>query len=274
MVNAGLSDPTFKQMRDFIYEKSGIFIPDAKKYLVESRLETVMKEKNMHTFEEYLSFIRLNNEDEIKRLFDAMTIKETYFFREPQQLDIFIKNIVQKVLEQKKTGAKKIKVWSAACSTGEEPYTLSIMLKENPSYQNIFEIYASDISRGALESAQRAVYNSYSVRNIPEPYIRKYFSNSGQTYTLSPAVKVPVKFMNVNLINEKDMKLLRGMDIIFCRNVLIYFDDKAKQKVVSYLYDNLNQGGFLFIGASESLHSVTRALRPTIMNNVVVYQKV
>jgi len=272
MVNAMLSDDTFRHIRDFIYEKSGIFVPDTKKYLVENRLGAIIKEKNLKSFEEYLSLIKLNGESEIKRLFDAMTVKETYFFREPQQLDVFTSQIIKKVMEQKKTGTKKMRIWSAACSTGEEPYTLAIMLIENPLFGN-FEIYASDISTGALDSAKRAVYNSYSVRNIPPPYMEKYFSNSGQTYTLSSSVKNFVKFMNVNLINEKDTRLLRDIDVIFCRNVLIYFDEKAKQKVVSHLYDSLREGGFLFVGASESLHNVTRAFRPNIINNVVVYQK-
>lgn len=273
MVNAMLTDDTFKHIRDFIYEKSGIFVPDTKKYLIENRLGTIMKEKNLKSFEEYLSLIKLNNEAEIKRLFNAITVKETYFFRETQQLDVFIKPIIKNVIEQKKTGVKKLRIWSAACATGEEPYTLAIMLIENPSYSNL-EIYASDISTGALDSAKRAVYNSYSIRNVPPPYIEKYFSNSGQTYTLSSSIKNLVTFMNINLITEKDTRLLRDIDVIFCRNVLIYFDARAKQKVVSNLYDSLHPGGFLFIGASESLHNVTRAFRPNIINNVVVYQKV
>ncbi len=273
MLNENISDSTFKQMRDFIYERSGIFIPDSKKYLIETRLGTIMREKNMNSFEEYLSFLKSAGEEDIKRLFDAITTKETYFFREPHQLDIFINPVISKVLEQKKSGAKKVRVWSAACSTGEEPYTLTIMLLEK-QLLNRFEIYASDLSGSALNSAKKAYYNSYSVRNVPEHFMKKYFSNSGQTYNLNPAVRDAVKFIHINLINEKDIKLLRDIDIIFCRNVLIYFDEKAKQKAVSNLYNNLNPGGFLFIGASESLHNVTRAFRPNVINNVIVYQKV
>ncbi len=273
MLNAIISDSTFKQLRDFIYEKSGIFIPDTKKYLIESRLGTIMSQKNMNSFEDYLSFLRNGSEEDLKRLFDAITIKETYFFREPQQLDIFINPVISKVLEQKKAGAKKVKVWSAACSTGEEPYTLTIILMEKQLLSRV-EIYASDISSSALNSAKKADYNSYSVRNVPVPYIKKYFSNSGHTYNLNPPVRDAVKFMHINLVNERDIRLLRDMDIIFCRNVLIYFDEKAKQKAVSHLYNSLNHGGFLFIGASESLHSVTRAFRPDVINNVIVYQKV
>ncbi len=274
MLNTTLPDSTFKQLRDYIYKNSGIFISDTKKYLIENRLARIMQEKNLKSYEDYLHLIKyIKDGTEDNRLFDAITTNETYFFRDTQQLSVFIDSIVSRVLEQK-TGSKNIKIWSAACSTGEEPYTISMMFMENNLNPGHIEIYASDISEGVLNSAKKAVYNSYSVRNVPEPYLKRYFSNSEQTYVLSHSVKKTVKFMKINLIDEKKMRLLRGIDVLFCRNVLIYFDEKAKQKVVSYLYNNLNPGGFLFIGTSESLHNVTRVFRPIVINGVIVYQKV
>ena len=274
MLNLPLVDSTFKSIRDYIYDKSGIYISDTKKYLIENRLSRIIQEKKLNSYEDYLKLIKLSsNGNELSRLFDAVTTNETYFFREPQQLNVFADSILPKVLEGNKT-AKKIRIWSAACSTGEEPYTLSMMLMEKKLHLRQFEIYASDISEGVLSSAKQAVFNSYSVRNIPNTYLSKYFSSSGQSFALDENVKNTVKFMKVNLIESTHMKALRGMDIIFCRNVLIYFDIKAKQKVVSNLYDSLNPGGFLFIGSSESLHSVTRALRPNVINKVIMYQKV
>jgi len=274
MLNMTLAEATFKDIRDYIYDNSGIYIADSKKYLIENRLSRVIQEKNLQSYEDYLRLIKFSsNGNELSRLFDAMTTNETYFFREPQQLTVFAEEILSKVLELKK-GLKKIKIWSAACSSGEEPYTLSMMLLEKRILPDKYEIYASDLSEGVLASAKRAVYNSYSVRNIPEPYMMKYFSNSGQSYTLNDSVKNTVKFLKVNLIDNKNTASLRGMDIIFCRNVLIYFDTKSKQKVVSNLYDSLNPGGYLFIGQSESLHNVTRALRPSVINKVIMYQKV
>ncbi len=273
MLNMTLAEATFKDIRDYIYDNSGIYITDSKKYLIENRLSRIIQENNLQSFEDYLKLIKFSsNGNELTRLFDAVTTNETYFFREPQQLTVFAEGIL-KILEQKK-GVNKLKIWSAACSSGEEPYTLSMLLLEKHVLPNKFEIYASDLSEGVLSSAKRAVYNSYSVRNIPEPYMKKYFLNSGQSYTLHDSVKKTVKFMKVNLIDNKNMTSLRGMDIIFCRNVLIYFDTKAKQKVVSNLYDSLNPGGYLFIGQSESLHNVTRALRPCVINKVITYQKV
>lgn len=274
MLTLPLTEATFREIRDFIYEKSGIYISDTKKYLIENRLSRIIQEINLQSFEEYLRLVKQSiNGTELTRLFNAVTTNETYFFREPQQLTVFAENILQKVLAQKK-GPKNIRIWSAACSTGEEPYTLSMMLMEKHLQAKQFEIYASDLSEEVLCSAKKAAYSSYSIRNVPETYLKKYFSGNGQAYALNAAVKNSVKFMKINLIDNKNMGSLRGMDIIFCRNVLIYFDNKAKQKVVSNLYDLLNPGGYLFIGSSESLHNVTRAFGPSVIDKVIVYQKV
>ncbi len=266
-----LQDNTFKQLRDFIYEKSGIFISDSKKYLLENRLTKRLQERKLGSYEDYLYLLLYNNSsDELSKLFDAVTTNETFFFRESPQLDVFIDHIVPSIVN--KQGAKEITIWSAACSTGEEPYTLSMLLLEK-GYTVRKDIIGSDISDSTLESAKRAVYNSYSVRNIPMNYLKKYFKPNGQNYELSPIVKNTVKFMNINLIDERQMKLVSGRDVIFCRNVLIYFDEKAKKKAVSHIYDSLKPGGYLIIGLSESLHNVTRALKPVVINKVVVYQR-
>ena len=272
MINPVLPDLVFKQVRDFIYEKCGIYISDAKKYLVEKKLDVRLQERNLNTFEDYLSLLKYsNNGDELGRLFDAITTNETYFFREPQQLAVCVDNIVPLIMEQKKS--KDIKIWSAACSTGEEAYTLVMMLLEKRICSRI-DVVASDISNEVLESAKKAVYGSYSMRNVPEPYLKKYFRSNGWTHELDGAVKNLVRYMNINLIDPGKMHTVQGIDVIFCRNVLIYFDDKAKQKAVSLLYDSLRPGGFLLVGSSESLHSVTRAFKPIVFNKVVVYQRV
>ncbi len=264
-----LQDNTFKQLRDFIYEKSGIFISDSKKYLLENRLSKRIQEKKLGGYEDYLYILLYGNaSDELPNLIDAVTTNETYFFREPQQLDVFIDNIIPTILKKQ----KDISIWSAACSSGEEPYTLAIQMLEK-GYVIKKEIIGTDISERVLESAKKAVYNSYSMRNIPIQCCRKYFKPNGQNYELIPTVKSAVKFTNVNLIDEKKMRLMGGKDIILCRNVLIYFDDKAKKRAVSLLYDCLKPGGYLIIGLSESLHNITRAFRPVVINKVVVYQR-
>jgi chemotaxis protein methyltransferase CheR len=274
VLNIPLLDSTFKALRDYIYEKSGIYISDTKKYLIENRLLRILQERNLSSFEDYLKFIRIStNGDELNRLFDAVTTNETYFYRETEQLNVFINDVIPKVLGQKK-GSSVVKIWSAACSTGEEPYTLSLMLLEKGYNPKQFEIHGSDISEAVLSSAKAAVYNSYSIRNVPELIMKKYFFSAGQSYVLNDSIKKTVKLIKVNLIDDKNMRLLRNMDVIFCRNVLIYFDTKSKQKVISHLYDCLSPGGYLIIGSSESLHNITRAFRPNVLNKVIAYQKV
>jgi chemotaxis protein methyltransferase CheR len=274
MLNIPLSDTTFKNIRDYIYDKSGIFISDTKKYLIENRLTRILHEKELGSFEEYFKIVQCSsNGNELTRLFDAVTTNETYFFRESHQLATMVDQILPKIADNNKN-TKPLKFWSAACSTGEEPYTISIMLMEKRLAQENFEIHASDISEGVLASAKKAIYNSYSVRNIPDPYLKKYFENEGQNFNLIKSVKSTVNFRKLNLIEDKSMKTVRGVDVILCRNVLIYFDTRAKQRVVSNLYDSLNPGGYLIIGSSESLHSITRAFRPNVVNKVIMYQKV
>lgn len=266
-----LTDQTFRELRNFIYDKCGIFISDSKKYFIESRLSRRLQVNGLSHFDDYLHMIQYNaNGKELEHLFDAITTNETFFFREPQQTDLFIDVIVPRIVEQ--SGKKEVKVWSAACSTGEEPYTIAMLLKEKMGTVRT-EIIASDISQGVIGSAKRGVYNNYSVRNVPESYLKKYFTANGQTFELSPAIKSMVSFQQVNLTDEKKIRAMGEKDVIFCRNVLIYFDDKAKQKVVSLLYDCLKPKGYLFTGASESLHSITRAFRPAAINKVIVYQK-
>ena len=265
-----LHEMTFRSLRDYIYDQTGIFVPDSKKYFLENRLSHRILEKNLSGFDEYLLFLRASGNGELRDLYNAVTTNETYFFREPQQFDVFTKHILPRVLERNRS--RGIRVWSAACSTGEEPYTIAAILKEAaPGVQA--KIFGSDISDAVLESARNGIYTSYSVRIIPPHYQSKYFRSRGDTFELVEGIRNSVQFLNVNLIDEKQVRAIRDVDVIFCRNVLIYFDDRSKRKAVSLMYDALAPDGFLLVGMSESLHNVTRALTPTVVDKVVIYQK-
>ncbi|MEW6719458.1 MAG: protein-glutamate O-methyltransferase CheR [Thermodesulfobacteriota bacterium] len=265
-----LQDGTFRDLRDYIYAQTGIFVPDSKKYFLENRLSRRIQENKLSGFDEYLPFLRSNGNGELKVLFGAVTTNETYFFREPQQFDVFTKHVLPRVLDRKRN--KEIRVWSAACSSGEEPYTVAAILKETAPTVRA-DIIGSDISEGVLQSARRGIYSSYAVRIVPPYYQQKYFRSAGETYEFDASLRNTVKFMNINLIDEKSVRAVRDADVIFCRNVLIYFDDRSKRKAVSLLYDALAPNGFLMVGTSESLHNVTRALQPTVIDRVVLYQK-
>ncbi|MEJ2182578.1 MAG: protein-glutamate O-methyltransferase CheR [Nitrospirota bacterium] len=269
-----LSEATFQLYSEFIYDKTGIHIPLTKKYLVENRLIKVLEEYNLQSYDELFHLVRYTPNGKLcVRLFDAITTNETFFFREPQQFDVLVESIVSRVIQYKK-GCQDVRIWSAACSTGEEPYTVSLVMREKRPFVKA-DILGSDISRGALEAARRGVYNSYAVRNVPEAYMKKYFTQQGQdAFALNPEAKGSVRLTDINLMDGARRPELENMDVIFCRNVLIYFDDRAKQRAVSILYDSLRPGGFLFIGSSESLHNVTRAFRPVTFDKVLVYEKV
>lgn len=271
MVNLVLDDTTFRRLRDIICETCGIYIPDAKKYQLEKKLHDRIEELHLTGFEEYLSFLLAKENSELGKLFDAVTTNETYFFREPHQMTVLTDIVVPEAAAKNNN---TVRLWSAACSTGEEPYTIAMMLKERQPLVKA-DILASDISSAVIDKARTGVYGSYSTRNVPPPYLNRYFRINGSGFELDPAIRSAVRFMTINLIDERSVRSASapGMDVIFLRNVLIYFDDKTKKLVVSLLYDCLRPGGYLFIGTSESLHMVTRAFKPVVFNKVVVYQR-
>jgi chemotaxis protein methyltransferase CheR len=268
----------FLQLRDYIYDKTGIFFAENKTYLLESRLANRLSELGFSTFEDYYYFLKYGGEKanlEMSNLFDVVTTNETSFFRNPPQLDAF-KVIVQKNYLNGTPLTSPLKIWSAACSTGEEPYTLAIMLMElmNISKRNIpFMIYATDISAKVLESAKRAVFGPYSIRNMNENIRKKYFVEDKGSHRLNDSVKKNVRFDHMNLVDADSYRKYKSMDIIFCRNVLIYFDEKVKKKVIDSMYESLKPGGFLTIGHAESLHNLSRAFKPLMFPGSIAYQR-
>ena len=280
-----MSAPTFVGFRDLIYEKSGIYFPDNKKYVLDSRLASRLAEHNCTTFEEYLALLRTESwrDKELPALFNAVTTNETFFFRDLPQLQAFNDLILPAVIKENQD-TKRLKIWSAACSTGDEPYTLAILLLERGREGaggcngdlggwNV-EVAASDISEAVLGTARRGAYGPYAMRHVSPPLQSRYFMMEDGLHCVKPEVKRLVRFAHINLFDTARVKLMKGLDVIFCRNCLIYFDDKAKKRVVDSFYDCLNPHGYLVIGFSESLHNVTRAFHPISSHKTVVYQKV
>jgi chemotaxis protein methyltransferase CheR len=270
-----LSAAVFAGLRDFIYEQSGMYFQDNKKYVLESRLQARLKERNCASFEEYYHLLKFDawRDRELHALFNAVTTNETYFFRDPMQLQAFTDVILPAAIRAN-GGARQLRLWSAACSTGDEPYTLAMLLLEQSALAGwTIEVLASDISEAALNAARKGVYGEYAVRHVPPALREKYFALEDGQYVLAPRVKRLVKFANVNLYDAPRLKMIRGLDAVFCRNCLIYFDERAKQQIVNSLYDCLRPEGYLVIGFSESLHNLSRAFRPVHAHRAVVYQK-
>lgn len=273
-----LSDSTFKELRDEIYKLCGIYYTESKKYLLEGRISKRISYRKMNSYEEYLEYIKSpGSRQEINSLFEVITINETYFFRAEQQFDALEKILLPKILKTR-TGMipQTFRFWSAASSTGEEAYTLAMIVLEKlkPKYPHVnFQILASDINNAVLETARKGIYKEYAVRNIPPAYMAKYFTQSGNSYILSNEVKRLVKYMKVNLYDPVEMQAITNCDVVFCCNVLIYFDIPSKQQVVSHLYNALQKGGYLFIGYSESLHGISKAFKLIHLPKAMAYKK-
>lgn len=274
-----LSDEMFRQFREFIYKQTGIYFQDNKKYLLEGRLGKRLQILNIDSFEKYNNILISgpNREDELKYFYTAITINETFFFRNEPQFEAFEKTLVPEIINLKKTnGRTKLRVWSAASSSGEEAYTLAMIYLEKlrariPGLE--IEIIGTDINHSVLETAKKGVYRDYAIRNIPREYLDKYFIIEDGKYTVKDEVKKLVHFDYLNLYDEKRIKLMLNFDIIFCTNVLIYFDTASKIQVVARLFDSLNRGGFLFVGYAESLHGISKAFKLINFPKTVAYMK-
>lgn len=273
-----LSPQGFQEWRKFIYNLCGIYFQDNKKYLLESRLQKRINHLNIPNFEQYLNYLKTSpkKEQEKEQLYEAITINETYFFRNKPQLDALITNIIPEFLDKKPSAFRKLKIWSAASSSGEEAYSIAMMIDEMilPKYPGLkVEIIGTDINYAVVETARKAVFKEYSIRNTPPIYLKKYFKKEGANYILEPKIKNMVNFKILNLYDERSIAMMTKSDVIFCANVLIYFDVEAKIKVINSLYNNLNPEGYLFIGYSETLHGISKAFKLTSFPKTIGYKK-
>jgi len=274
-----ISDAEFLQLRDFIYGQCGIYVADNRKYLLENRLANRLKLLNLKNFGEYYHYLQYdsNKKAELSKLFEVITTNETSFYRNPPQLKVFQENILTEVIgEQRKKGDKRLRVWSAGCSTGEEPYTLAIIVAEvlRGELANWdVRITASDLSERVLEAARKGVYNEYTLRTTPKELLPRYFDKDGENMRIKPELKRLVSYGQLNLSDRVALKRVERSQIVFCRNVIIYFDDEMKRKVIGAFYDNLQPGGYLLIGHSESLHNITRSFKPIHYPGAIMYKK-
>jgi chemotaxis protein methyltransferase CheR len=274
-----LRQEDFVAVRDFIYEKAGIWFADNKKYLIESRLSKRMSDLGISTYKDYFYRVKYDaSNKEFYALMNVITTNETSFFRNPPQLKAFSDEVLPLLIKEKGSsvkGAKKIKIWSAGCSTGEEPYTLGIILLEilkSTIGWNI-EILANDISQNVLYSARKGIYQKSTLRTTQQSIMDKYFIKNDNNYHIKDDVKKLVKFNQINLNDPRQVQTIADYDIVFCRNVMIYFSDEIKKSLVKQFYKSLRPGGFLFIGHSESLHGISKSFKLEYFKNALVYKK-
>jgi chemotaxis protein methyltransferase CheR len=253
-------DPVFRQIRDLVYKVCGIFQLEEKLYLMADACGRRMKQVGVRTPREYWDLLTAHSsrEAELRQLLNEVTIGETCLFRSQPQLDALRKVILPELVEDKnKQVIKRLRIWSAGCSTGEEPYTLAMnMLEESEHLLKgwTIEILATDLNDRSVEAAKAGIYGDYALRSTSDYFRRKYFTPAGdKKLEVRPEVKKLIVFSRLNLQDDSRMLFMKGMDLIFCCNVLIYFDGPSKAKVINHYYSNLNFGGYFFLGTSESL---------------------
>lgn len=271
-----MSPEEFTMIRDFIHERSGIFFAENKMYLVKNRLQKRMEQLDIKSVRDYFYLVKYDlSLKEFNILMDLVTTNETSFYRNEPQLLSFSEEALPLIIKEKAAaGSKSIRIWSAGCSSGEEPYTLAIMIKEKPLLTgwNI-EVFASDISEEILQKARRGEYQGLTLRNVQPHLLARYFTKSGELYRVNPDVKALVKFSQLNLNDQRKVSMMNNMDVIFCRNVMIYFSDEVKKQLVRGFFNNLRPGGYLYIGHSETLHGISKAFKLVYFKNALVYQK-
>ncbi|HDH11213.1 MAG TPA: chemotaxis protein CheR [Nitrospirae bacterium] len=274
---AALSEKDFKRLSKFIHSECGIKMPDSKKTMLESRLQKRLRRLRLTSFTEYCDYLFSPQgiENELVHMIDVVTTNKTDFFREPGHFDYLAQKALPELIALHGAGIRKnLMVWSAGCSTGEEPYTLAIVLSEFtercPGFKFRYLILATDISTEVLEKAKHGIYEHERVDPLPPGMKKKYLlkgkNKSSGLVRIVPELRSKVRFRRLNFL-EGDFGMREHMDIIFCRNVIIYFDRPTQEKLLIRFCRHLGPGGYIFMGHSETLHGMNLPLAqvaPTI----------
>ncbi len=276
--NAAPRDPAYLKIRELVYRVSGIYHSEQKLYLLISSCGRRMTACGTASPSEYLDCltVRGNRDAELRLLLNEITIGETYMFRHPAQLTAMSTVILPQVMKSKSSiGLKRLRLWSAGCSTGEEPYALAMFLLEEKQLAGwAFDILATDLNTASLETSKIGIYGEYALRNVTDMQRRKYFRDAGNgKFEVNELLRSHVRFDHVNLSDDSKMVFLKGMDVIFCCNVLIYFDLVSKRRVIQHFYNNLLPGGYFFLGHAESLFQIDEAFRLVHFSGTTGYLK-
>ncbi len=265
-----LDEQDFKQFRDLIYDESGIHFSDSNRSILESRLKERLRKTKIETTKEYYKLI-ISDKAEMKTLLDTVTTNLTRFFRNTMHFNTLENYVIPELIKWKQEKKQAtLKVWSAGCSTGEEPYSIAMVMKDKlPPSINV-EVTASDLSLKSLMTAKEGFYPENKVNGVPEKYLQRYFEKKNNGYQVKDEIKNLVKFDYHNLKNDSGQ---RNLDIVFCRNVIIYFDEVAQKSVIEKFYEAMNKHSYLFIGHSESLFGMNTKFEFLKTDWAVIYRK-
>jgi len=274
--DAEITAADFDRFRDFFYKKTGIRFEDSKRYFVDKRLLERIDKTGKECFRNYFTFMRFQaSGEEVQELINLMTVNETYFFREEYQFECMVNNVLDEIKQTKRSN-ESIKIWSIPSSTGEEPYSIALYLLEHwPDIENIdVEIISSDIDSKVLDKCKKGVYSKRSIQHLPRHILSNYFKAiSNGDYQICDDLRESVRFTKVNLSEPIQTRGYRNVDLVFCRNLLIYFDDESRRQAAEVFYDALNPGGFIFLGHSESMSRISSLYKVRKFPKALAYQK-
>ncbi len=271
-----MSAEEFRLLRDHVYAHCGILVREDMKFVMERRLWPRLEALGLPDFSSYHRYLRydMQRHAELEAAVEALTTHETYFFREPVQLKAFSEELLP-LLQQRNALTRRLRVWSAGCSSGEEAYTIAMLLKDSHRFEGWdVEVYGTDISRRVLATARRAEYGPSSLRVAPPELVTRYFVPlGGNKVRVRDDVRSWVSFGHMNLLDPESCLLVPRMDVIFCRNVMIYFDIPARRRVLEVFHGKLVPGGYLMLGHSENLLNLGADFELVHLRGDLVYRR-
>jgi chemotaxis protein methyltransferase CheR len=273
-----VTEEEFRRLCEFLYRRTGMIFTETKRYYVERRINERMRATGATSFASYFARLRLDSLGEVEQFVNAFTVNETYFYRENHQLRCLTTDLLPRRTERMRPSgiANPLRIWSLPCSTGEEPYSIALWLLENwpPVDRFDIEIIGSDIDTQVLEAAQQGVFGKRALMHLPDDVIAKYFVALGdERWRILDDLRQSVRFTAVNLIDASATAAFGRFDVIFCRNLLIYFDDASRRIAAENLYECLLPGGFLCLGHSESMSRISALFEVRRFADAIVYQR-
>lgn len=276
MSSISIGHEDFQKFREYFYRKTGILFEDSKRYFVDKRLIERIQATGSSDFRSYFTMLRFQSSSaELQALTNVMTVNETYFFREAYQFDCLVNSLLNELTQDRKQN-HPIRIWSLPCSTGEEPYSIALYLLEYWSRLDQYdvEILASDIDTVVLEMAAAGVFSPRSIQNLPGALLKKYFTRLDDgSYQIAADLVSSIDFSRVNILDPLDTVNFRDIDIVFCRNLLIYFDDTSRRSAAETFYNAMRPGAFICLGHSESMSRISDLFTVRKFKDAIVYQK-
>lgn len=271
-----LSFKEFVKVRDYIYRKTGIFIDDSKKENFIKKLKPYLQNSEAFDFRAFFHKLRFgNNQQLLQDIINLITVNETYFYREKHHFEVLIENVLP-TLHNKKPSDEVLRILCAPSSSGEEPYTIALHLLEEEAIlsQRDLEIVAIDIDSIMIDKAMEGIFTKRSIQFIPKKLLKQYFiCNDEECYCIDPTIREAINFQTINIMDKQNIKKLGKFDVIFSRNMLIYFDDESRQEAGVTFYSLLNDDGYLFLGHADKMSKISSLFNTCKMGRSLIYQK-